>query len=198
MTDNSYLDFYDCNSSSNSLLKFDTLSPTLSPVSSNSTFTQKMDALSNNNPLLTTASMPIPMRNAAGGNNGNRANNEFSQFGFGSGEKSQSPIDGGSNLTNENIGGRSNVTLNYQGLGVNTNNAPYNIQSINFANSQMWDEMSGLLNASNTMTQDKSGPFQMDEDLSDIFQVRIISRLFYDIFFENVFRDNFCSNILNF
>ena len=171
MTDNSYLDFYDCNSSSNSLLKFDTLSPTLSPVSSSSTFAQKIDALSNNNPLLTTASMPIPTRNAGG--NVNRTMNEFSEFGFGSGEKSQSPIDGGANITDNN-GSRmlSNVTLNYQGLGVNVNNPGiYSIQSMNFANPQMWDEMSGLLSAANTMTQDKSGPFEMDEDLSDIFQV---------------------------
>lgn len=119
--------------------------------------------------------MPIPMRNATGGN-GNRTINEFltspsSEFGFGSGEKSQSPIDSGVN-NDSNVRMHSNVTLNYQGLGVNTYNAVLcNTQSMNFTNPQMWDEMSGLLSASNTMTQDKSGPFQMDEDLSDIFQV---------------------------
>ncbi|CAO1417148.1 unnamed protein product [Diamesa serratosioi] len=71
MTDSSsYFDFYDCNSSSNSFLKFEISSlsdsppivgsPTLASNSSTPNIFDKMDSMSNSNPLLTTASMPIP------------------------------------------------------------------------------------------------------------------------------------------
>lgn len=196
MTDsNSLFDFYDCNSSSNSFLKFEASSPLfeLSPPSSSgfnspptptlasnpnnnssSVVSDKMDSI--NNPLLTTASMPIPTRNVLSNSNMNnniRTINDFSDviFEF---ENSKSPL---SAVSSDNNSKQQQIpmVINY-----NDNNA-FNIGqqsgSFNSASTLMWEinpmmnSMMNTMDQSNSTTDinDKNGPFQMDED--DIFQV---------------------------
>ncbi|KAL7036710.1 hypothetical protein ACKWTF_008906 [Chironomus riparius] len=194
MTDsNSLFDFYDCNSS-NSFLKFEASSSSplfeLSPPSSNglcspplsssnnqlasnpnSIVSDKMDS-SMNNPLLTTASMPIPTRNVTSmsnlnNNNNNRMMNDFSDviFEF---ENSKSPI----SAVNENSKQQQiPMIINYTDHNVFTGQQN---GSFHGNSTLMWEVnpmMNTAMDQSNSTTDihDKSGPFQMDED--DIFQV---------------------------
>ncbi|XP_070509812.1 protein CREBRF homolog isoform X2 [Chironomus tepperi] len=195
MTDsNSLFDFYDCNSS-NSFLKFDASSSSplfeLSPPSSNGLcsppllsssnnqlasnpnllVSDKMDS-SINNPLLTTASMPIPTRNVTSmsnlnNNNNNRMINDFSDviFEF---ENSKSPI----SAVNENSKQQQiPMIINYTDHNVFTGQQN---GSFHGNSTLMWEVnpmMNTAMDQSNSTTDihDKSGPFQMDED--DIFQV---------------------------
>lgn len=190
MTENDSLfgDFYDCNSSSNSFLKFESNSPLfeLSPQSTdgrtspasplasttNSNDNNKMDS-SHNNPLLSTASMPIPTRNislnstANNNNNNNRLINDFSEIIFDF-ENSRSPLSAISEHPTRQH--QTPMMINYSDtntLGFQQNDA--------FNTGVMWDNVvSPMMN----VTVDSSGtsgvdindkPFRMDED--DIFQV---------------------------
>jgi hypothetical protein len=201
MTDsNSIFDFYDCNSS-NSFLKFEASSSPLfelSPPSSNgphsppqlvsnnpnSIDSDKMDSGHNNNPLLTTASMPIPTRNVTSNSNNNnsRTLNDFSDviFEF---ENSKSPLSATSEFSSKQQ--QIPMIINY------TDNNAFLAQqsgSYNGNNTLMWELNPNL----NTTVMDQSnstvdvnidkGPFQMDED--DIFQVKLLIRLIL-IFFLN-------------
>ncbi|KAG5682381.1 hypothetical protein PVAND_011735 [Polypedilum vanderplanki] len=192
---NSLFDFYDCNSS-NSFLKFEASSSPLfelSPPSSNGLYSpshqQKIVSDSNiitvvsdkmestiNNPILTTASMPIPARNVTSNsnlnnnNNNSRTINDFSDviFEF---ENSKSPI---SAVVSENSSKQQQhipMIINY--TESNSFMGQHN-GSFHGNNTLMW-EVNPMMNTvmeqsnSNTDINDKSGPFQMDED--DIFQV---------------------------
>ena len=183
MTDsNSLFDFYDCNSSSNSFLKFEASSPLFdlsppssgalsppTPLASNSNSNvDKMDS-SMNNPMLTTASMPIPTRNVTSNSNLNnsRAMSDFSDviFEF---ENSKSPLSTISENPKQN---QMQMASNY------TESHPFGYQqSSSYAGggTLMWDGVSPMMNTAADTTgagenSDKSGPFHMDED--DIFQV---------------------------
>lgn len=197
---NSLFDFYDYNSS-NSFLKFEASSPLfeLSPplsngpsspaesssfLGSNSLVSDTKDKLKMdstiNNPLLTTASMPIPARNVSSNsnmsnnninNNNSRMINDFSDviFEF---ESSKSPIS--SHTINETTPVKQQqypMVINYGG-GDN-----YGQQNTFNANNVLMWEINPMMattamdqsNSAADMSCDKSGPFQMDED--DIFQV---------------------------
>src|SRR5690349_1391721 len=180
---NSLFDFYDCNSSSNSFLKFDTSSPLfdLSPQSSSGALSpptplasssnsngDKMDSPMNNPLLASTASMPIPTRNITSNsniNNNNRMMNDFSDviFEF---ENSKSPLSTISENPKQN---QTPMTTNYS-----DNTFGFQQGSQYGVGTMMWDGVSPMMNttAENSgmgESSDKSGPFQMDED--DIFQV---------------------------
>lgn len=204
---NSLFDFYDCNSS-NSFLKFEASSPLfeLSPPSSNGPQTPpdasflasnpnsnsllgsdntkdklKMDS-PNYNPLLTTASMPIPARNVSSNsnmsnnnnNNNTRMLNDFSDviFEF---ENSKSPIFH-SSASNEMMT-KQQTHQNPMVINYGDNNLYSTGQhsgSFNPNNILMW-EINPMM-ATSAMDQSNSAadmgcdkPFQMDED--DIFQV---------------------------
>lgn len=175
---NSLFDFYDCNSSSNSFLKFEASSPLFdlsppssgalsppTPLASNSNSNaDKMDSPMNN-PLLTTASMPIPSRSVTSNSNMNNSRmiNDFSDviFEF---ENSKSPLSTISENPKQN---QTPMVTNY------TDNT-FGFQQGQYGGTLMWDGVSPMMNttAENNGTgesNDKSGPFQMDED--DIFQV---------------------------
>lgn len=210
---NSLFDFYDCNSS-NSFLKFEASSPLfeLSPPSSNgpqsplasnqlgSDSNDKKDKLKMdstlNNPLLTTASMPIPARNVSSNsnmsnnsniiNNNNNSNsssttrmlNDFSDviFEF---ENSKSPIflntSSNSNETLTSVKQQLPMVINYGGDNnlYTTAGGQQDGSSFNPNNILMWElnpmMATTAMDQSNGSAADKSGPFQMDED--DIFQV---------------------------
>jgi hypothetical protein len=189
MTDsNSLFDFYDCNSS-NSFLKFEAsssplfeLSPPSTPTPSNqlasnpnSIVSDKMDSTLNN-PLLTTASMPIPTRNVLSNssmnNNNCRTINDFSDviFEF---ENSKSPLSAvvSENSKQQQIPMVINYTDNNAFIGQPNNN------SFNSNSTLMWElnpmmnttAMDQSSNATDFNDKSNGGPFQMDED--DIFQV---------------------------
>lgn len=187
MTENDSLfsDFYDCNSSSNSFLKFETNSPLFelspestgrvsppspspSPIASTTNSNDKMDS-SHNNPLLSTASMPIPTRNislnSTANSNNNRIINDFSEviFDF---ENSRSPLSAISEHPRQH---QTPMMINYSDsntLGYQQNDA--------FNTGVMWDNVSPMMNvhvdSNGTSVVDiNDKPFRMDED--DIFQV---------------------------
>lgn len=204
MTDSSsYFDFYDCNSSSNSFLKFETSSlsdsPPIadsSPVASNSSTPNnfdKMDAMSNNNPLLTTASMPIPTNQSRSGicSNNTRTMADLSDVVFDF-EKSQSPLSAINNETLNQTALKQNM-INYDTIVGNNGIAVYDIHN-NSYNQATWDEeVSRLLISDNQAMVgggDKSETFQMDEDdifqvdKSDLFQEQTMSDLNGDTFYE--------------
>lgn len=179
MNDN--LDFYDCNSSSNSLLKFDisevdiaeeiTASPNAREVIN---FEGQMNTMSNNNPLLTTASISIPIRSNSGTNNTGNNRNVLADlsdivFEF---EKSQSPMNNSGGSGHNNNNNNNNNTTNSGGV-FRPNQIIINNDDIYQYSPGTW-EYNAMLNSGNMMITgeeitDKSGPFQMDED--DIFQV---------------------------
>jgi hypothetical protein len=118
-----------------------------------------------NNPLLTTASMPIPTRNVTSNsnmNNNNRTMNDFSDviFEF---ENSRSPLSAISENPRQN---QIPMVINYT-----DNNLGFQQNEAYSGGTLMWDGVSPMLNitADSTVVNDKSGPFQMDDD--DIFQV---------------------------
>lgn len=136
----------------------------------------KMDS-SINNPILTTASMPIPTRNVTSNsnmnsnhnnNNNSRTINDFSDviFEF---ENSKSPI---SAVIHDNSKQQAiPMIINYT-----DNNTFMGQQSGSYHGSStlMWEVnpmMNTIMDQSNSTTDinDKNGPFHMDED--DIFQV---------------------------
>ncbi|CRK99214.1 CLUMA_CG012486, isoform B [Clunio marinus] len=148
------------------------LSPPTPLASNSNSISDKMDS-SINNPLLTTASMPIPTRNVTSNcnmsNNNNRTTNDFSDviFEF---ENSKSPLSTISENPKQN--NQTPMVINY------TDGSTFGFQQNSFSGGSgsnlMWDGVSPMMNtASDTNTMgglsDKSGPFHMDED--DIFQV---------------------------
>lgn len=190
MTDsNSLFDFYDCNSSSNSFLKFEVSTPLfdLSPSSAvaspaletepvashsdNSITDSKMDS-SHNNPLLTTASMPIPARNVSSNtmsNNNNRTMTDFSDVIFEL-ENSKSPLSAIHEHPKQNQS--IPMLINY------SDNNTFGFQpssSFSNCNTLIWDEMNPMMNVTIENSSggadhnDRSGTFHMDED--EIFQV---------------------------
>lgn len=193
---NSLFDFYDCNSS-NSFLKFEAPSPLfeLSPPLSNgpqsppesssflgsnslgSDTKEKLKMDSINNPLLTTASMPIPARNVSSNsmsnnnnNNNSRMINDFSDviFEF---ENSKSPI------SSHTINDTTPVKQQQLPMVINYGDNNYGQQNTFNANNVLMWEINPMMvttamdqsNSAADMGCDKSGPFQMDDD--DIFQV---------------------------
>lgn len=181
-SDSLFVDFYDCNSSSNSFLKFETsstlfdLSPPSgritppTPVASNSSNSnEKMDSI-HNNPLLSTASMPIPTRSITtnsnmNNNNNSRLINDFSEviFDF---ENSRSPL----STISENPRQNQTMMINYSDNTGFQQNDPFNTGVI-------WE---GVVSPMMNVTVDSGGTsnsnndfnektFRMDDD--DIFQV---------------------------
>lgn len=177
MTDN--LDFYDCNSSSNSLLKFDITeldiaeeeiseSPNTAEVIN---FEGQMNTMSNNNPLLSTASITIPSRNTSGINSNLISNrmvlSDLSDIVF-EFEKSQSPMNNNSNMNN------NYNNINNNSFGFKPNQIIINTEDMYQSTSGSGWEYNAMLNPGNLMLTgeemtEKSGPFEMDEE--DIFQV---------------------------
>ena len=204
MTDSSYFDFYDCNSSSNSFLKFETSSlssdsppivgsPSLASNSSTPNNFDKMDSMSNSNPLLTTASMPIPTNQSRSGvcSNNTRTMADLSDVVFDF-EKSQSPL---SAINNETLNQTAlkQTMINYDTIVGSSGIAVYDLHN-NSYNQATWDEeVSRLLISDNQAMVgggDKSETFQMDEDdifqvdKSDLFQEQTMSDLNGDTFYE--------------
>lgn len=205
MTDSSsYFDFYDCNSSSNSFLKFETSplsdspprvsSPSVASNSSTPNIFDKMDSMSNNNPLLTTASMPIPTNQSRSGISSNtRTMADLSDVVFDF-EKSQSPLSAINNDTLNQTALKQNM-INYDtivgssGGGV----AVYDLHNNSYHQATWDEEVSRLLISDNQAMVgggDKSETFQMDEDdifqvdKSDLFQEQTMSDLNGDTFYE--------------
>lgn len=169
MTEN--LDFYDCNSSSNSLLKFDLSSIEVDIAEEISTspdtvevlnFEGQMHTMNSNNPLLSTASIPlsIPKKSDFSGitnnSNNNRVLADLSDIVF-EFEKSQSPMNDSGNSDNQ--GNRPNQII------ISNDGNFYGMQNT-FGNNLTW-EINSIMNSTNMMITDPG--FQMDED--DIFQV---------------------------
>jgi hypothetical protein len=169
MTDN--LDFYDCNSSSNSFLKFDLSSIEVDIAEEISTspatvevinFEGQMNTMSNNNPLLSTASIPlsIPRKSDFSGISNISSNNQriladLSDIVF-EFDKSQSPM----NDSGDNSGFRPNQII------ISNDGNLFGMQNNSFGNNLTW-EINSIMNSTNMMVTDPG--FQMDED--DIFQV---------------------------
>lgn len=177
-SDTLFADFYDCNSSSNSFLKFETsstlfdlspsstgrISPPTPVASSSSNSNEQMDS-THNNPLLSTASMPIPGRNITTNsnmsNNNSRLINDFSEVMFDF-DNSRSPL----STINENPRQGQTMMFNYDNTMNFQQNDPFNTNII-------WEGvvspmMNATIDAGGTSLVDGK-TFRMDED--DIFQV---------------------------
>lgn len=188
MTDsNSLFDFYDCNSSSNSFLKFEASSPLFelsppssgalsppTPLASNSNSnTDKMDSPMNNPMLTSTASMPIPTRSITLNSNLNNNNrtmmNDFSDVIFEL-ENSKSPLSAISENPKQN---QMPMVINY------TDNNSFGFQQSGSytggGGTLMWDGVSPMMNTTETFHMDEDDIFQVDK--SDLIQGPTLAEL---------------------